>query len=194
VNKIKPQLLDPAWRESLYSDSISPDAFILSAIESGHIHVDVVAGEIWSTTARRGRCIKVTGQLDAAGYRASTFSFKGIVKNIRFHRVVWLSAHRTSIPHGFCVDHINNDRSDNRLSNLRVITNSANLKRRRLRYGEDNPSSNKKLNWAIVEQIRRDYASGMIPSLIASKYEITFWNAWDIVKFRTWATGAQRAR
>lgn len=42
-----------------------------------------------------------------------------------FHRVVW-TMHNGVIPEGMVVDHINNNRSDNRIENLRLATRSQN--------------------------------------------------------------------
>lgn len=42
------------------------------------------------------------------------------------HRYVWTQAHG-EIPKGMCIHHINGKRYDNRLENLRMVTNRENL-------------------------------------------------------------------
>jgi HNH endonuclease/AP2 domain len=42
-----------------------------------------------------------------------------------FHRVIW-TMHNGVIPDGMVVDHINNNRSDNRIENLRLATRTQN--------------------------------------------------------------------
>lgn len=41
------------------------------------------------------------------------------------HRIIW-EMHYGKIPDGLFIDHINHDRSDNRIDNLRVVTHSQN--------------------------------------------------------------------
>ena len=46
----------------------------------------------------------------------------------RVHRIVWISQNGI-IPEGYCIDHINNDKQDNRISNLQIMTPSENSKK-----------------------------------------------------------------
>lgn len=47
-------------------------------------------------------------------------------KTMLAHRVVWVLTHG-EIPEGMVIDHINRDTSDNRIENLRCVTQSVNL-------------------------------------------------------------------
>lgn len=44
------------------------------------------------------------------------------------HRIVW-EMHCGKIPEGYEIDHINHDRSDNRIENLRLVKKKDNLKK-----------------------------------------------------------------
>ena len=73
-------------------------------------------------------CITVT----CAGY----YSFMCEYKNYQVHRVLW-EFHNGPIPEGMLVDHINGDRLDNRMENLRVVTrqqNNMNVARKSYSY------------------------------------------------------------
>ncbi|HCQ2951016.1 TPA: HNH endonuclease [Escherichia coli] len=48
------------------------------------------------------------------------------------HRVAWI-IHFGSIPEGMEVDHINHDKADNRIDNLRIVSHSKNMKNVKLK-------------------------------------------------------------
>lgn len=76
----------------------------------------------WLGGRRRGR---LAGCLDNEGYRV--IRMDGL--NHKAHRLVWLHVHG-NWPAGV-IDHINGDRDDNRLGNLRDVDNSANQQNKR---------------------------------------------------------------
>lgn len=48
-------------------------------------------------------------------------------------------------------------------------------------------SSNKKVNWAIVDSIRKEYAEGnMSQAKLAEKYGVTSATIWSIVNYKSW--------
>ena len=86
-------------------------------------------------TDRRGKMV--------SGSEAGTLAHNGYVvvivngKITPAHRIIW-ELHNGGIPDGKEIDHINGDKSDNRIGNLRVVTRSENLLNRKL--ARDNTS------------------------------------------------------
>lgn len=65
------------------------------------------------------------GSIDAYGY----FCLKFGDRAAKCHRVVW-EIHNGEIPEGMCIDHLNGVRTDNRISNLRVVEKKTNSRNR----------------------------------------------------------------
>lgn len=76
--------------------------------------------DIKGTDKRSG---DIVGHCDSHGYLQ--FQMKG--KNYLVHRVIW-EMHNGPIPQGYQIDHINHVRTDNRIENLRLVTNLINGK------------------------------------------------------------------
>lgn len=68
---------------------------------------------------------KKTGYMDKDGYHIIMIDGR----NYRAHRLAWLYVYGEFPPHQ--TDHINHDRADNRISNLRSVTNQENQMNRR---------------------------------------------------------------
>lgn len=60
-------------------------------------------------------------------------------RQCKVHRLIWEAVHGT-IPKGFEIDHINGVKSDNRISNLRLVTHAQNMQNRK-RAHKNNVSS-----------------------------------------------------
>lgn len=82
-----------------------------------HIHYDPITGAITRLSRRNSG-----GSTDAYGYLI--LKIKG--QQYKSHRLAWLYAYG-EMPNGN-IDHINGDRADNRLANLRVVDQATNCR------------------------------------------------------------------
>lgn len=87
--------------------------------------------------------------LNPKGYLTSNWYYNGKLNCHLAHTVIW-RAFFGNIPDGYEVDHINNNRSDNRLDNLQLLTKSQNNQKaydsgnRMFLFGDTNPNSLKR--------------------------------------------------
>lgn len=82
----------------------------------------------------------VAGDINRQGYRRMVIDGK----RRQAHRMIWIFANG-DIPDGIQIDHINGVRSDNRLTNLRLVTNAENQRNRSMR--SDNTSGFPGVSW-----------------------------------------------
>ena len=81
-------------------------------------------GKLYNKASRRrARKDEEAGFDNGNGYRR--VSLNGT--RYRVHRIIW-ELHNGEIPSGMQIDHIDQDRSNNNITNLRVVTNKENLK------------------------------------------------------------------
>ena len=72
---------------------------------------------------------KDIGRLSNSGYLIITVRYHGILKYYQKHRFIYECFHGKINDAKLVVDHINNIKSDNRLDNLQLLTQSQNLKK-----------------------------------------------------------------
>lgn len=72
---------------------------------------------------------------DRAGYRTSNGYLRVRVgsTHYRIHRLIWKLAYGEDPSEGMDIDHINQDRTDNRIKNLRLVSRKENISNRKLR-------------------------------------------------------------
>ena len=72
------------------------------------------------------------GSVSNVGYRLTTISYGGYPIYYSYHRFIY-ETHHGIIPEGYVVDHIDNNKLNNDISNLQVITISQNNKKNHMR-------------------------------------------------------------
>jgi hypothetical protein len=76
---------------------------------------------LWNKPLRGRRSNRVAGSVNPFGY--VVIGIGGVIQSA--HRLAWIYMHG-SIPRNKFIDHINRDRSDNRIENLRLVSQKEN--------------------------------------------------------------------
>jgi hypothetical protein len=147
-----------------------------------------------------GRLMSLPGKSKAGGFRQldkTKFGYFRVKlrkndKNMTFmvHRLV-AAAFIGPCPPNKEIDHIDGNRTNNTLPNLRYLTSSENQKaaitrNRRVYSGEKNAFA--KLTWAKVNEIRRLSIEGMTQQKIADLFNVRQTNISQIVNGKAWKT------
>ena len=97
---------------------------------------EIKNGALWrkAFVDNAGRChrprpVKLKSNTGKNGY--CRVMVHRINKKVMYHRIVWELVHG-SIPEGYEIDHINGKRLDNRIENLRLVTDRQNAQNRKL--------------------------------------------------------------
>jgi hypothetical protein len=157
------------------------DRVILSRILSGTWKVDGENGEIIS--ARTGKPLRFDKRKD--GYLSTSVNYRGFDVNISKHRAVYIAGtckkmDDLPIDLNLQIDHINGNIEDCRLANLRMIPF----------WDNNHPLSGRKNRIFTDEQvgdIRKRYAEGVPPRILAAEFEVNKVTIHRIVSRRTYA-------
>lgn len=162
----------------LKAEEMTSDELIACALANGDITCDLANGKVYGTRGPGGKPLaekRELGFIHPSGYVHINLSSNGVKKQVRAHRVIYMAANG-HIPDDMVVDHINNDKSDNRICNLQLLTAKENSKKAAddglYLSGEDNPRS--KITAEIRSRIAHDYcALGMTYRWLAQKYGVS---------------------
>jgi len=80
----------------------------------------------WNTKYAGKEC----GRVNQEGYRSACITYKAKQMYVSMHRLIWFAAYGC-LPTNY-IDHINQNRADNRLVNLRDVTSAENNKNRKI--------------------------------------------------------------
>jgi len=169
---------------------MTKDEYIVWLLMTRRIAVNCEAGEVFSMRTGGGNPCpprRLKGTV-LNGYRVVSLREGDTKKQCRVHRIVWI-ARNGLIPEGHVVDHVNNDKLDNRIANLQLLTSAENSTKAAedglYRSGQDNPSA--KLTDQEVEWIFDDYwcGGGSIREL-AERYGISKSRVHQIIHSEDW--------
>lgn len=160
-------------------------------LEKNYLIVDTENGEVYRTRMGGGRFYKYPkkiGTKDRAGYFASMLTLKNKKTTVFIHHIIWVSKNG-EIPEGLQIDHKNNIKSDNRISNLNLLTQGDNIRKslnyRKLPLGEDHKLS--KLKEPQVRKIRELYKTRKYMKVsLAKMFNVTDVLIGNIVRREIW--------
>ena len=151
---------------------------VLHNIDSGNWVVYPKTGQVFSVKLNRFMATRP----DRNGYIQFGAHHNGKQYGVSQHCIIWLSVHR-DIPDGIEVDHINQNRADNRIENLQLLTRMQNNINSGSR-GEANPTS--KLTEADVIWIRNQRSAGKTVDSIASELPVCVGHVYRILRNTSW--------
>ena len=100
------------------------DSLARLCLSNRWIKVNPCTGDIYGNRGPGGNILKNYKKLKGVminGYRVHTLNANGIKKLVKAHRIVWMAVYG-EIPEGYVVDHINNNKTDNSIANLQLLT------------------------------------------------------------------------
>lgn len=103
-------------------NSMDRSLVIKKALDQGRLMANHETGKIYSIRQRgkEGERIELTGS-DCNGYRVHNIHLDGVKKQVKAHQIVWISANGLYNKETLMIDHIDRDKTNNRLSNLRLV-------------------------------------------------------------------------
>ena len=137
------------------------DFYIMEKIRSGEWVPSLDTGQVYSTRKKGFLTPRKT-----RGY--------SMISYVRLSHIIWIAANG-AIPYGMQIDHINGDREDDRLCNLRLVSRSENIM-----------LSTATLTYSQAEEIRRKYTEGNSICKLAKEYSVEKTVIWRVINNKTY--------
>lgn len=151
------------------------DLIAARMLATGRWFANTITGEI--TNASNGRPVRFTKEKN--GYHRVSVQINGKTIRIYQHRAVWIAAYgifAMPLDLSLVIDHINHDKSDNRIQNLRLIPIEINIRNR----------GNAKFTDTQITEIRRRISAGEQTNDLAEKYGVAKSTIHNIKTYKTY--------
>lgn len=105
-------------------EKMTKDEYISWNLAEGNIIADPKTGKVYGTRGPGSVPYKTPKELkgtELKGYKVVSIRNGATKLQCRVHRIIWISQNGI-IPDGYVIDHINNDKQDNRINNLQLLT------------------------------------------------------------------------
>lgn len=112
-----------SYRETISKEyTMDRDIIMTNCLNEGRIETEPETGKIFSRRIRgkEGERVELSGS-DCNGYLVHSIKYNGIKKQVRAHQVIWISVNGLYDKTKLMIDHINRDKKDNRIDNLRLV-------------------------------------------------------------------------
>lgn len=172
-------------------NEMTKDEYIAWNLAEKNIIADAQSGKVYRTRGPGGVLFNEPQEMQGTnmnGYLVVNIRNGATKLQCRVHRIIWISQNGV-IPDGYVIDHINNDKTDNRIENLQILTpqeNSAKAKNDGLyKTGLDNRAT--KIDPALKDEIAFLYEfSDLTYRQLAEKYGVSKSRIGQIIKEVGW--------
>jgi hypothetical protein len=168
-------------------EEMTRDEIIAIALANKDLIVDAEMGKVYRTRGPGGKRLEEALEIKGTqsnGYLVAALHGKNCRKQVRLNRVVWISVNGIP-PEGMVVDHINSIKTDNRISNLQLLTKEENSTKASndgcYLSGDSHPKA--KLTVELSEKLLNEYKTGIFSYRdLAKKYGISHSRVGQIIK------------
>ena len=172
-------------------EEMTKDEYIAWNLAEGNIIANTKEGKVYGARGPGGIPYKTPKELEGTilnGYRVVSIRNGATKLQCRVHRIIWIAEHGV-VPEGYVIDHINNDKLDNRIENLQILTPQENSSKASAdglyKTGMDNKAT--KLDPALKDEIAFLYQhSDITQRKLAEMYGISKSRINQIIKEIGW--------